>query len=104
MQWNTNGTFEYQGDPDFNGEDSFTYDLTANGDTVQATVHITVAAINDAPVATDDELFTDEDTALVLDIASDILANDTDVEDGTPQDLQLESGPNYGSLPDSSDG
>jgi VCBS repeat-containing protein len=49
---NTNGSFSYTPNADYNGTDSFTY--VANDGAVDsnvATVSITVIAVNDAPVA-----------------------------------------------------
>ena len=74
---NSDGSFDYTPDTNFNGPDSFTYhanDGTADSGTV--TVSITVNAINDAPVAVDDPAATNEDVAITVDV----LANDSDVE------------------------
>jgi len=50
---NANGTFTYTPDADFNGTDSFTYQVSdGNGGTAQATVDVVVEAVNDAPVWT----------------------------------------------------
>ena len=64
----------------FNGNDIFKYTVKDNGNLVsnEATVSITVNPINDAPVASDDTPTTDEDVP----VAIDVLANDTDVDDG----------------------
>ena len=61
--------------PDYNGNDSFTFSVGA-GTTATATVSITVAEVNDAPVATDDAMTTDEDTPLTFP-ASTLAANDS---------------------------
>ncbi|MEY3896501.1 MAG: hypothetical protein RLZZ214_2021, partial [Verrucomicrobiota bacterium] len=61
------GSFEYTPDADFHGEDSFTY--RASDTTLEsniATVTITVAPINDAPVAAAQSVTTNEDTALPI--------------------------------------
>ncbi len=51
---NTNGSFTYQPDANFFGTDSFTYVASQNGRySYTATVTITVASVNDAPVAED---------------------------------------------------
>ena len=47
-----NGALTYTPNADFNGTDSFTYTVTSGGVTETATVTVTVAAINDAPVNT----------------------------------------------------
>ncbi|MRH98900.1 tandem-95 repeat protein, partial [Kriegella sp. EG-1] len=65
------GTFSYTPDADFNGTDSFTYDVTdINGTTETATVTITVNPIADA---VDDAFSVDEDTVLNEDVST----NDT---------------------------
>ena len=56
----------------YNGSDSFTF--TVNDGTVDsnvATVSITVTAVNDAPVATDQSVTTAEDTAKAITLAGD---------------------------------
>ena len=65
----------YTPNPGFTGADSFTY--TANDgllDSNVATVSVTVEPVNYAPVANDDSVSTDEDTAVTIAV----LANDTD--------------------------
>lgn len=79
---NADGTVTYTPNAGFTGTDSFTYEVvdpTGLGDT--GTVTVTVGTeppppppSNDPPVAVDDELTTDPDTAVTLDPA----ANDTD--------------------------
>jgi VCBS repeat-containing protein len=50
---NANGSFTYTPDADFNGTDSFTYQVSdGRGGVDTATVKITVANVNDAPVIT----------------------------------------------------
>jgi len=74
---NGDGTITYTPNPDFNGIDSFVYEICDSGllcDT--ATVSITITPVNDPPVANDDTDSTSEDTPIVIDVA----ANDTDVD------------------------
>jgi VCBS repeat-containing protein len=74
----------YTPDPNFVGEDSFTF--TANDGTVDsdmAVVDITVTPVNDAPVAVEDAYNVDEDTVLTVLVADGVLDNDSDV-DGDP--------------------
>jgi len=74
------GSFTYTPDLNFNGSDSFTYmpnDGTVNGNI--STVTINVAAVNDAPVAANDNYATPEDTPLVV-AAPGVIGNDADVE------------------------
>jgi CshA-type fibril repeat protein len=73
---NPDGSVTYTPDPDFNGSDSFSYEVCDSGspslcDT--ATVLITVGAVNDPPAAADDSASTDEDTPVVIPV----LANDS---------------------------
>jgi len=52
---NTDGTFTYTPDANFNGSDSFEYTLDdGNGGTDTAIVTLTVNPVNDAPVALND--------------------------------------------------
>jgi hypothetical protein len=63
----------------FNGSDSFTFKVSdKRTDSAAATVSITVKAVNDAPTANDDSVWTHEDMPIV---EIDVLANDTDVDD-----------------------
>jgi VCBS repeat-containing protein len=84
---NGDGTFAYTPNANFNGTDTFTYDVTDDGATggspdpksSTGTVTITVSAVNDAPVANDDSYSTERNAALSVP-APGALANDTDVE------------------------
>ncbi|RMH87298.1 MAG: tandem-95 repeat protein, partial [Actinomyces sp.] len=81
-------------DADYAGSDSFTYtveDPAGAADT--ATVEVVVREVNDAPVAVDDAVTTDEDTPVVVDPR----ANDTDV-DGDPITIVAVDPPVSGSL------
>ena len=70
-------TVRYLGDADYYGPDSFVYTVTDSGGlTANATVSVTVNPVNDAPVAADDALTLDEDSAADLDVT----LNDTDVD------------------------
>ncbi|MHA2774709.1 tandem-95 repeat protein, partial [Vibrio harveyi] len=64
---------------DFNGEATVTYVVTDGALTDEATVTVTVNPINDAPVAVNDTVTTDEDTAVTIDV----LSNDSDPENDT---------------------
>ncbi|MBL1146194.1 MAG: tandem-95 repeat protein [Proteobacteria bacterium] len=76
----SNGDFTYTPAANFNGADSFSYTLDdGNGGTAVGNVSLTVNPINDAPVANDDTLVTDEDTAAVVNV----LTNDSDVDNDT---------------------
>ena len=68
----------YTPDPGFNGVDTFTYAVSdGNGGTATATVRVTIAPVNDPPIAQDDSAATDEDTPVTIDV----LANDSDPDD-----------------------
>ena len=70
----------YIPDADFSGSDSFNYTISDdNGGNATATVNVTVNAVNDAPVAVDDAVITDEDTALTISV----LSNDSDLDGDT---------------------
>jgi len=76
-QLNVDDTITYTPNTHFNGNDSFTYTvIDGNGGTDTATVNITINAINDAPVASDDSATTDEDTSVIITV----LSNDSDVD------------------------
>ena len=87
---NTDGSFSYDpsgantiqaldaGDSD---TDTFSYTVSdGNGGTDTATVTIALTGVNDAPVATINSYNATEDTNLVVNAASGVLANDTDVD------------------------
>ena len=77
------GTITFTPTENFNGDASFEYSLSdGQGGTATGTVNVTVNAVNDAPVAVVDSVSTDEDTALVINVA-DLLANDSDVDGDT---------------------
>ena len=61
----TDDTVDYTPDPDFNGSDSFTYEICdANGTCDQATVDVTINPVDDAPDAVDDVASVDEDASV----------------------------------------
>ena len=72
------GSFTYTPAADFNGTDSFTYRVSDGRLTDDATVTLTVASVNDAPIGL-------ADVAQALQsgpqIAIDVLANDYDIDD-----------------------
>ncbi|MFW6155217.1 MAG: Ig-like domain-containing protein [Planctomycetota bacterium] len=71
------GALRYTPDDDWHGTDRFTYAVSdGQGGTAEATVTVTVDAVNDPPQAADDSAVTAEDTS----VAIDVLANDSDVE------------------------
>jgi hypothetical protein len=67
----------YVPNADFFGQDSFTYEISDGfGGTASATVTVTVAAVNDAPIARADSARTAGGTPVTIDV----LRNDTDAE------------------------
>ncbi|MGV0714852.1 Ig-like domain-containing protein [Mycolicibacterium sp. XJ662] len=88
------GVLTYTPDTDFHGTDSFTYTISdSNGGTATATVTVTVKPVNDDPVAVDDDVATDEDTPVVIDV----LANDDDIDRDELAVAEVEA-PNNGSV------
>ena len=82
---NNGNSVSYTPNANFNGTDSFGYTVSdAHGGTATATVSITVTAVNDNPVASNDTATTDEDTP----VSVDVVFNDNDIDGDT---LSLES-------------
>ena len=101
---NSDGSFDYTPNADFNGSDSFVYKASdGTAESAETTVTINVTAVNDAPAATDDLYATQEDTALTVDAASGLLANDSDPE-GDAMSAILVSGPANGTVTLNADG
>ena len=100
---NSDGSFTYTPNADFNGADSFTYKANdGTDDSNPATVNLTINPVNDAPVAVDDAFATNEDTPLTIAMPG-VLGNDTDV-DGDALTANLVTGPTHGSLTLNPDG
>jgi VCBS repeat-containing protein len=97
---NADGSVTYTPVANYFGADSFTY-RTNDGseDSDVATVNVTIAPVNDAPVAVDDSATTAEDTPIVLNL----VANDTDVDSSTLSVVSL-STPLHGSVVVNADG
>ncbi len=77
---NPDGTVTYTPDPNFSGTDVITYQLSdGNGGFTTATITVTVTAVNDPPIASNDIADTEEEVPLVIPV----LANDIDL-DGDP--------------------
>jgi hypothetical protein len=94
------GTFTYTPEPNFNGDDAFTYDIAdGNGGVDSATVRVTVNPVNDAPVAVDDAAVTSAGNPVNIDV----LANDSDV-DGDVLEVVAVSQPTAGSAGINPDG
>jgi len=84
----------YTPNAQFNGLDSFTYTISdGNGETATATVTVAVAAVNDPPIAQDDEAVTGEDVSITILV----LSNDTD-PDGNVLSVESVSQPLHGAV------
>ncbi len=70
------GSFVYTPQAQFNGQDYFSYQVSDGVLSDTALVTITIAAVNDGPVAFDDTASTAEDEAVSISV----LSNDTDIE------------------------
>ena len=77
---NIDGSFQYSPNLNYNGPDSFSYNVKdGNGGLSNtATVHITVTPTPDPPVANDDSATTPEDTPITIDVLSNDLSPDGD--------------------------
>jgi len=80
LELNSDGSFSYEPDDNFNGEDSFTY-RAYDGELYSATVTVTivVTAVNDVPVGVAD-VYDDLREDTVYTAVRSVLANDSDVE------------------------
>ncbi|MEJ1240112.1 Ig-like domain-containing protein [Chryseolinea sp. T2] len=97
------GTIEYSPAKDYFGSDSFTYTVKdiAGGQSLPATVAITVTPVNDAPVASNDDGTTLENTPVDIPLTN----NDTDVDnDINPGTIVITTPPAHGTVSVSPDG
>ncbi|EJR0957249.1 tandem-95 repeat protein [Vibrio parahaemolyticus] len=85
---NPDGSVTYTPNDNYVGKDTFTYVVTSGGVSESTAVEVNVTPVNDAPVAKDDIVTTQEDTAVTIDV----LPNDTDV-DGDKLSIQSASVP-----------
>lgn len=93
---NADGTFVYLPTTDYNGPDSFTYSLCDNSNPnlcTQASVAITIHAVNDAPIANNDSFTTNENQPLSATVAT----ND-DATDGPGAFYTLSTVPSFGTI------
>jgi large repetitive protein len=91
---NPDGTVTFTPNVNFNGTADFTYTAT-DGNLISnvATVSVTVAPLNDAPVAVNNSLSASEDTPVIF-TAAQLLANDTDIDLDTLSIASVTSGAN----------
>jgi VCBS repeat-containing protein len=81
---NSDGTFSYTPNADYNGTDSFTYHANDGAlDSGSATVTITINAVNDAPTASNDSLSMTQDTTANISAANGLLTDAADVDSGS---------------------
>ena len=96
VELNPDGTFTYTPNPNFNGSDSFTYQVTdSSGASDTATVRIDVSPVNDAPVALDDSFELNEGGSIVFGLTN----NDFDIDGNfTPNQttVNIVTGPTNG--------
>ncbi|MGC4026056.1 MAG: Ig-like domain-containing protein [Mesorhizobium sp.] len=79
---NGDGTITYTPPANYNGTTTMTYTVTSGGVTETATITITVASVNDAPVAQNDAFATNQDTAVNGNLFADNGSGaDVDVDD-----------------------
>lgn len=73
------GTITYTPAPDWNGAETFEYDLTDGAETASGVVTVIITPANDPPRPAADTATTDEDTPIDVDV----LGNDTDIDGDT---------------------
>ncbi|MGJ8687117.1 MAG: retention module-containing protein, partial [Spongiibacteraceae bacterium] len=101
---NSDGSFSYTPDENFNGSDSFTYTIAdADGDTDTATVNINVTPVDDTPDAVDNSHTVAEDGTLTV-AAPGILSNDDIGGDGGTLAATLATDVSNGNLTLNNDG
>jgi VCBS repeat-containing protein len=91
LSLNTNGGFTYLAATNFNGTDSFTYKANDGAaDSSVATVTLNIAAVNDPPVAQNDDASATQNLPVIISV----LNNDTDVDGGTLAIVSFTQGTN----------
>ena len=96
---NANGSFTYVPNSNYYGPDSFQYSISDGTSTRTATVTLSIAAVNDNPVAGNDAFTGNEDTVINGNVAS----NDSDV-DSSPLTYVALTQPARGTLAMNADG
>ncbi|MFK8031921.1 MAG: cadherin-like domain-containing protein, partial [Gammaproteobacteria bacterium] len=89
--------------PNINDDATLTVTVDDGEFTDTESAAITVNAVNDAPVANNDEFFIEAGTTLTIDMAADLLANDSDI-DGDTLTITSFTQPGNGTLVDNGDG
>ena len=94
------GGVRYRPTPDFSGRDDFNYTVEDGaGNRATATIIVTVEAVNDPPLAEDDQVRLTENSRVEVPV----LANDRDV-DGDPLTVSAVSNPLHGAVDIGEDG
>jgi len=88
----------YTPDPDYCGTDSFSYTMTDGGDTATATVTVTINPINDAPVAVDDVVATQQEKPVSFRLQAADVDVDPYLPDQHPLVFQILSSPTHGEI------
>ena len=100
----TDGSFTYTPDANFNGTDQFTYQVSdGHGGVQTATATITVAGTNDGPTAADSSYAGTEDNPVQADASHGVLTNASDI-DGDTLSATLAQDAQYGHVELNSDG
>jgi VCBS repeat-containing protein len=104
LQFNLDGSFVYTSTANFNGPDSFTYQIfNAFTETADATVTLNVMAVNDVPISVGESYTTSEDLPLAIS-APGVLSNDSDPVEGDSLTAILDTDVTTGTLALNSDG
>ncbi len=104
LELNADGSFTYLPAADFNGIDSFTYQVSDGTQTSDLiAVEIMVEPVNDAPLGTNDSYAMLEDETLTVPVDTGVLLNDSDI-DIDPLEAVLAVGPKHGLLELNADG
>ena len=92
LELDSTGAFTYTPAMDESGVVTFTYSISDGTDTSNtATVTITINAVNDLPVATNDVYETDEDTPLSGNVITDDTGNGVDTDGGDGGAITIDS-------------
>jgi ELWxxDGT repeat protein len=101
---NRDGTYIYTPKANYFGNDSLTYTVSdGKGNTATGTVNLTVNSINDAPIATGESLTTKRNRAITF-ASSDLLKNDTDIDNDNLTISNISLQPRNGSLVNNGNG
>jgi hypothetical protein len=81
LHLNQDGSFTYQPDPAYNGEDQFSYAASDGAlESSVVSVKITVSPVNDPPTGVGDSYSVPQDALLGVTAANGVLANDSDID------------------------